>query len=144
MSATVSVTAARPDKTLVISLWTAQVLLAALFGMAGVMKTFMSVPALMANGISYASALPLGLLRFIGIAELSGALGMLLPALTHIRPRLTPLAALGLVTIQVLAIGFHASRGELKMALPFNIVLLSVSLFVWWGRTFKAPLAARI
>ena len=143
MSVTVSITAARPRKALAISLWVAQVLLALLFGMAGVMKTFMPVPALIANGINYAADLPLWLLRSIGVAELSGAVGVVLPALTRIKPRLTPLAALGFVTIQVLAIGFHAKRGELSMALPLNLVLLSLSLFVWWGRSTKAPITAR-
>ena len=76
-------------------------------------------------------------------AELSGAVGVVLPALTRIKPRLTQLAALGFVTIQVLAIGFHAKRGELSMALPLNLVLLSLSLFVWWGRSTKAPITAR-
>jgi len=143
MSVTVSITAARPRKALAISLWVAQVLLALLFGMAGVMKTFMPVPALIANGINYAADLPLWLLRSIGVAELSGAVGVVLPALTRIKPRLTPLAALGFVTIQVLAIGFHAKRGELSMALPLNLVLLSLSLFVLWGRSTKAPIIAR-
>jgi hypothetical protein len=144
MSVTVSVTAARPGKAITISLWVAQVLLALLFGLAGVMKAFMPVQALVATGIIYAADLPLWLLRFIGVAELSGAVGIVLPAMTRIMPRLTPLAALGFVTIQVLAIGFHAMRGELAMALPLNLVLLGLSLFVLWGRSAKAPIAARV
>jgi uncharacterized membrane protein YphA (DoxX/SURF4 family) len=143
MSVTVSATDARPGKAITISLWVAQALLALLFGMAGVMKTFMPVPALVAIGINYAADLPLWLLRFIGVAELSGAVGVVLPTLTRIMPRLTPLAALGFVTIQVLAIGFHAMRGELAMALPLNVVLLGLSLFVLWGRSTKARIAAR-
>ena len=143
MSATGSLTAARLGKAITISLWIAQVMLAVLFGLAGVMKTFMPVTALVANGINYAADLPLWLLRCIGVAELSGAVGVVLPALTRVMPRLTPLAALGLVTIQGLAIGFHAMRGELAMALPLNIVLLGLSIFVLWGRSTKAPVAAR-
>jgi uncharacterized membrane protein YphA (DoxX/SURF4 family) len=143
MSVTVSA-APRPGKAITISLWVAQVLLALLFGLAGVMKTFMPVQALVATGISYAADLPLWLLRFIGVAELSGAVGIVLPAMTRIVPRLTPLAALGFVTVQVLAIGFHAMRGELAMALPLNLVLLGLSLFVLWGRSAKAPIAARV
>lgn len=69
--------------------------------------------------------------------------GILLPALTRILPRLTPLAALGFVTIQVLAIGFHAVRSELGMAMPLNLVLLGLSLFVLWGRATKLPIAGR-
>jgi DoxX-like protein len=118
VSVTISDNTARRGTAITFSLWVAQVPLALAFGTAGVMKTFMPVVALVANGINYAAELPLWLLRFIGVAELSGAVGVVLPALTRIKPRLTPIAALGFVTIQVLAIGFHALRGELAMALP--------------------------
>lgn len=56
---------------------------------------------------------------------------------------MTPLAALGFVLVQLLAIPFHAVRGELAMALPINLVLLGLSLFVLWGRGKKAPVAPR-
>jgi len=143
MHSSVADQSSHPTKALAISLWIGQILLAALFGMAGFMKSFLPVPALVAQGINYASDLPLWLLRFIGAAELSGAIGILLPALTRIRPRLTPLAALGFTTIQVLAICFHASRGELARALPLNLVLLSLSLFVLWGRGKRLPIRPR-
>lgn len=144
MSSTLTATDARPGKAITISLWVAQVLLAIIFGLAGTMKSFMPPADLVANGINYATQLPIGLLRFIGASELLGAIGILLPAATRIQPRLTPLAALGFVVIQVLAIIFHAVRGELAMALPMNIVFLSLALFVLWGRTKKAPIAARV
>ena len=82
---------------------------------------------------------PLALVRFIGISELLGAVGLILPALTKIKPLLTPLAALGLLTIMILAMGFHVSRGEAG-TLPFNIVLGGLAAFVAWGRTSKAPI----
>jgi hypothetical protein len=135
--------APRASKALEISLWIAQFLLAVLFGIAGTMKSLMTIPGLAAQGINYASELPLWLLRFIGLAELSGAIGMLLPPLTRIVPRLTPLAALGFTTIQILAISFHAARGELARALPLNLVLLSLSLFVVWGRGYRLPILPR-
>ena len=126
-----------------IGLWVGQALLAALFGLAGVMKTAMAPAALAKMGLAYAVDIPHGLLLFIGVCELAGALGVILPAATRILPFLTPLAALGFVIIQVLAIGFHFVRGELGEALPLNLVLLALSLFVAWGRTWKAPIAAR-
>ena len=126
-----------------IFLWIAQFLLAILFGMAGIMKAFMSVPDLLGHGINYAAVLPLPLLRFIGAAELSGAVGILLPSLTRILPRFTPLAALGFTILQVLAIGFHEMRGELAMALPLNLALISLALFVLWGRGKRLPITAR-
>ena len=129
-----------PSKVLKVSLWIAQVLLAVLFGMAGTMKTFMSVPDLVANGINYAADLPLWLLRFIGIAELSGAIGVIVPALTRVKPQLTWMAAAGLATIQVLAMCFHTSRGEFLHVLPMNLILLTPALFVLWGRSRRAPI----
>ena len=60
---------------------------------------------------------PEWLVRFIGVVEFLGALGMILPALTRILPWLTPLAALGFAVIQVLAIGTHAALGEIAMTL---------------------------
>jgi hypothetical protein len=80
--------------------------------------------------------------RFIGLVDLAGGLGILLPALTRIKPRLTALAALSCSLLQVFAMVFHLSRGEAPV-LPLNIVLLSLSLFVLWGRARKAPLLPR-
>jgi putative oxidoreductase len=122
-----------------ILLWLVQILLAAAFGMAGVMKATQPVDVLAANGIAWAPQVPLVLVRFIGISEFLGAVGLILPALTKIKPFLTPLAALGLLTIMILAMGFHVSRGEAG-ALPFNIVLGGLAAFVAWGRTSKAPI----
>ena len=122
-----------------VALWTAQVLLFVLFGMAGVMKSFVSPQALVGMGITYATQIPYWLLRFIGICEAAGAIGVVLPALTRIRP----LAALGFVTIQILAIGFHVVRGEIASSAPLNALLLGLSLFVLWGRTKKAPISPR-
>ena len=71
-----------------------------------------------------------------------GVIGLILPFLTRILPGLTPLAALGLSVIQVLAIPFHISRGE-PFALPVNLTLLALSLFIPWGRWKKSPIAGR-
>jgi hypothetical protein len=126
-----------------IGIWAAQVVLAVLFGIAGVLKTTMAPTALHQMGIAWATDVPFALLRFIGTAELLGAIGVVLPALTRILPSLTPLAAAGFAVIQVLAIGYHATRGETAATLPLNILLLVLSLFVIWGRTRKAPIRAR-
>ena len=125
-----------------IALWVVQVLLAAFFGMAGVMKLAQPIDVLVASGMGYAGDYPELLTRFIGTMEILGAIGIILPAATRILPGLTPLAALGFAVIQVLAIGLHTMRGEFGI-LPFNLVLLALSLFVVWGRTRKAPIAPR-
>jgi uncharacterized membrane protein YphA (DoxX/SURF4 family) len=125
-----------------IGLWVAQVVLALMFGMAGVMKLFTPLEALASQGMGFVTDTPELLVRFIGVAELAGALGLILPALTRILPWLTPLAALGLATIQVLAMGLHVIRGEFTV-LPMNLALLAIALFVVLGRWRKAPIAPR-
>ncbi len=126
-----------------IALWSAQILLALLFGAAGVMKTFMAPEALVPMGFNYATEIPYWLLRFIGVCELAGAIGVILPALTRIMPIFTSLAALGFVMIQVLAIGFHVMRGEFAEMAAMNLSLLALSAFVLWGRETKVPIKAR-
>lgn len=126
-----------------IGLWIAQVLLAAAYLAAGWMKVSQPVDGLAAMGMAWAADWPAWSVRFIGAAEIAGALGLILPAATRIVPMLTPLAALGLSVIQVLAIVVHATRGETAMTLPANLVLLALSLFVLWGRTRRASIAPR-
>ena len=124
-------------------LWSSQILLAIVFSTAGAMKSFMGPETLVGFGINYANDIPIWLLRLIGAAELAGSIGIVFPALTRVLPFLTPLAALGLATIQVLAIGFHFWRGELAEMWPINLMLLGLSLFVLWGRAIKAPVEPR-
>jgi hypothetical protein len=124
-----------------IALWIAQILLLAAYGMAGFMKATTPIAELIPQ-MGWVEAAPAWLVRFIGVAEIAGALGMVLPAATRILPWLTPLAALGLCVIQVLAMGVHLSRGE-AFVLPINLVLLALAAFVLWGRLRKAPIAAR-
>lgn len=125
-----------------IGLWVVQVVLAAIYAMAGFMKVSQPIDALVASGMSYAGDYPQLLTRFIGAAELLGAVGIILPALTRIVPVLTPLAALGFSLIQLLAMLVHGTRGEF-VVLPVNVVLLALSLFVFWGRLKKVPISPR-
>jgi hypothetical protein len=71
-----------------------------------------------------------------------GGLGILLPSVTRIKPGVAVLGALGCVGLMAGAIVFHFSRGE-GASTPFNFVLVALSLFVAWGRGFKAPIAPR-
>jgi hypothetical protein len=82
---------------------------------------------------------PRELVTVIGISELLGGLGLLLPALSGNLPWLTPLAGVGLVLIMLLTIGFHASRREAQ-AIGFNAVLLVLAVFVAYGRFVIVPL----
>ena len=78
-------------------------------------------------------------LHLIGIVEILGALGLVLPAVTGILPWLTPLAAVGLALTMVGAIITHYRREEYRSIIG-NVILLLMSLFVAYGRFFVEPL----
>ncbi len=125
-----------------IGLWVAQALLAAMFLMAGATKLMSGSAELVAMGMGWAENAPFLLIKFIGLSEVAGALGLILPAATRIKPNLTKLAAAGLAVIMVLAAGLHIFRGEFEVV-PMNVILFALAAFVIWGRTNKAPIAPR-
>ncbi len=140
MNTTASVPANTPRRALGAGLWLAQILIAFFMLFGAYMK--LAAPAEeVAKMMVWATEYPT-LKTFTGIVDLLGGLGILLPALTRIQPRLTVLAALGVIALQVLAFGFHGSRGEWP-ATPFNVLLLALAAFVYWGRSKAAPIAAR-
>jgi hypothetical protein len=118
-------------------LWIVQALLAAAYVLTGSMKAFRPLEALK-KSMTWVGAVPAGLVRFVGGAELLGAIGLILPMVTNIAPGLTVAAAAGLVLVQVCAIVFHLSRHEARVV-PGNIVLLLLALFVLIGRVAIAP-----
>ena len=134
-------TAAPSGKALRISLWATQVALAAVFGMSGVIKLTTPIAELSAT-MPWTGDVAPGFVRLIGLIDLAGGIGILLPSLTRIQPRLTVLAALGCIVLQTLAFAFHGTRGEFAV-LPMNVVLVALSAFVLWGRAKKAPVAPR-
>lgn len=117
------------------TLWIIQVLLALLFLWAGVVKLVTPIEEMLKQ-----MELPLpGLfLRFIGVCEVLGALGLVLPPLLGIRPGLTPLAAAGLVVIMIGATVVTLMTGAVAMALMPLIVGLLAAL-VAYGRWRLAP-----
>ena len=115
-----------------IALWIAQGLLAAMYLMAGSMKTFMTPKA--KETLPWAKERSDGFVRFVGTSELLGALGLVLPLVTGILPWLTILAAVGLSVIQILAIfTVHLPKKE-YIVIPVNVVFLSMGIFVVIGR----------
>ncbi|NGO54248.1 DoxX family protein [Mesorhizobium camelthorni] len=130
-------------KFLRISLWTAQVLIFAAFILFGLQKLFMPAEALTAMWQTPWPVEYPGLLRFTGLIDAAGGIGILLPALTRIQPRLTILAALGCALLQISAIIFHSTRGEFA-ALPLNFILLTFVSFILWGRRKRAPILPRM
>lgn len=129
------------SKGLNIALWIAQVLLAALFLMAGSTKLFQPI-AEIAKTLPWAAEMPAGLVRFIGLSELLGGIGLLLPSMLRIQPKLTVFAAIGLALVQLLAAGFHISRGETSV-IGMNFLFLAMAAFVAWGRSKKVPIAPK-
>jgi len=120
------------------ALWIVQVLLALIFLFAGGTKLVM--PAEQLTGQTPLSA---PFLRFIGIAEIAGALGLILPGALRIRPGLTPLAAAGLTIIMIGATTVTVMTMSAAMALlPFIVGGLTV--FVAYARWRVHPLPGRV
>jgi uncharacterized membrane protein YphA (DoxX/SURF4 family) len=119
-----------------IALWIAQILLAGMFIMAGAMKALTYEKA--KASLPWVKDASVGLVRFIGFAELLGGIGLILPGITGIAPVLTVIAALGIALIMLLAAIFHARRKE-NQAIGMNAVILLVAVFVVIGRIAFAP-----
>ena len=118
-------------------LWIVQALLALLFLYAGGMKLILPVEEMTAQ-----IPMPGLLLRFIGVCEVLGAIGLIVPGLTRIRPELTPLAAAGLVIIMVGATVITLMYMPASWAvLPLVTGILAA--FVAYGRWRLAPQAPR-
>ena len=121
-----------------IVLWIIQALLALLFLFAGGTKLILSIEQMQAMGSPNQIVLPGLLIRFIGVCEVLGALGLILPGLFRIRTGLTPLAATGLIIIMVGAIVTTLMSGQVAPAL-FPLVTLILLAFVTYGRMKLSP-----
>ncbi len=114
-------------------LWILQFLLAGIFLWDGYLKYY-KPETMKAQGLE-----DMGLLLFIGLCEMFGAGGLLLPALMRGISWLIPLAALGIAMIMILAARFRLKRHEAKAA-GLTFLLLFLSVFVACGRFFLSPL----
>ncbi len=115
------------------ALWIVQALLALIYLFTGGMKLLLPIEELTAQ-----MPLPGLFVRFIGICEVLGAIGLILPALLRIRPGLTPLAAAGLVIIMIGATVFTATTMDAALAL-IPLVVGLFAAFVAYGRWRLAP-----
>ncbi|WP_420608197.1 DoxX family protein [Novosphingopyxis sp.] len=115
-----------------VALWLVQFLLFAAFTIGAWMKILFPIPKLAAMW-PWAGDLPKPMVRLLGVVDLVGGVGVLLPMLTGIKPQLTVLAALGCVALQICAMIFHVTRREFAST-PANIVLLAMANFILWGR----------
>jgi hypothetical protein len=118
-----------------IAYWIVAALLAVFYLYAGGKKVIQSRQRLQPM-MGWVDRVPMRLVRVIGGLELLGAAGLILPPLTGIAPWLAIAAAIGLVLIQVGAIGVHVSRGEARL-IGLNIALLvAAAVTVWLGTTW--------
>jgi hypothetical protein len=116
-----------------IALWSAQILLAVVFAASAAVKGTQSIQRTVELGMTGVVNVSLATMRLIAVLELLGVVGLFLPFLIGIAPVLTPLAALGLGAIMVLAARIHFRLGEPGTAVG-NLLLLALCLFVAGGR----------
>jgi uncharacterized membrane protein YphA (DoxX/SURF4 family) len=123
-----------------LALWIVAIVLAAGFAASGLLKLLVPKEKLVNSGQGWAQDFSPTSIRLIGVAEVLGAAGLTLPAVTHIAPILVPLAAIGLLLVMVGAAIVHARRKE-AMNIAVNVVLLALAVFVAWGRLGPYPFA---
>jgi uncharacterized membrane protein len=121
-------------------LWILQIVFGLYFTAIGVMH--FNVPPGLPAPMSWMYELSPGLHYFSGTAEILGGLGLILPGLTKIQTRLTPLAGAGLTLVMLGAVVYHLGRGEM-MNIFFNIFLGAVVAFIAYGRWKMHPLTDR-
>ena len=122
-----------------IALWIAQALLAAIFLFAGGMKLIIPIEEMTKQ---MPIPLPGWFLRFTGIVEVLGAIGVILPWLLRIRPALTPLAATGLVIVMIGATVYTLAAGDFASA-PIPLVVGILAALVAYGRWRLTPPSTR-
>ena len=130
------------DRRMGLALKFVQRMLAIRFGITGLLKLTGPIPDL-ARLLGWPGVVPAGLVRFIGLAELTGAIGLVLPARTGIKPALTACAAGGLGVLMALATLFHLSRDE-KGPRPVTLGLGALAVFVAWRQTRMTPSSSEI
>ena len=121
-----------------ILLWSLQGLLAALFLMTGIMKIVQSKETLKQRLGPWTEGFSKAQLSFIGLVEIAGAAGLILPMYLDVIPILTPFAAIGLGITMIGAIMTHLNRNENKNMVA-NIVILGLCVFVAAGRFMLVP-----
>jgi uncharacterized membrane protein YphA (DoxX/SURF4 family) len=119
-------------------LWIVQILLAIVFFMAGAAKV-MQPRQKLATQMDWVEDFSDGQVKTIGLLEISGALGLILPGLAGLLPMLTPLAAVGLALTMVGAFITSLKHNEYPVAVA-NLILMVLALFVAFGRFFVLPL----
>ncbi len=121
-------------------LWAAQVLGGLFFISVGIMHFI--VPEGLPATFSWMYDLPGTVHVISGTAEILGGLGLILPAITRIQPRLVPLAAIGLAAVMLGAVVYHIGRGEL-VNVGTNVLWVALMAFIAYGRGKTHPIQPR-
>lgn len=115
-----------------IFLWILQAVLAAFFAFSGLAKAFQPKDKVVKTAPVLKDYAP-GTIRFIGGAELAGAIGLVVPAAVGVATVLTPAAGVGLGVMMLLAAGVHGRRGEAQ-GIAVTLVLCALTVVICWGR----------
>ena len=118
-------------------LWILQSLVAVAFLYSGIQKSIYSEQKLVAAGQTGVEGLPTALIRFIGISEILGTIGIIFPLLLNILPVLTTISAICFAVIMIPAAIIHYKRREFKNVFT-NCVLFFMCVFIAYGRTYLA------
>jgi uncharacterized membrane protein YphA (DoxX/SURF4 family) len=121
-----------------IALWVAQILLGLAFASAGTRKIVEPLEK-MAKRWVWVSDFQLPVIRGIAGLEILGAIGIIVPALTHILPWLTPVAACGLILLMLGALTTNI-RYKLYPAIAYTLFLIGLAVFVAYGRFVIIPI----
>jgi len=117
-----------------LALWIIAGVLAFAFAGSGIMKLVQSKDKLVASPTGgWAADWSPASIKLVGVAEILGAIGLILPAALHVTPILVPLAAVGLIFVMIGAAVVHSRRHELPNV-AINVILLLLAAFVAWGR----------
>lgn len=133
------------NRTMSAIVWTVQMLMGVFWSITGFGKACCIDPAVwnhMLPQVPWFAAVPRYLFVFIGICEFLGGVGLILPAITGVKPKLTPIAAFSLALIMLLAALFHIARGEYGFFLTTNLVLGAVTAFIGYERWLVRPIAS--
>jgi hypothetical protein len=121
---------------MIVAYWIVAGLLAAVYLYGGVTKLVQS-PEKLAPMAPWAQSIPLPRVRLIGLAEVLGAAGLIVPPLVRIAPWLALAAAIGLVLLQAVALAFHLARGERSVGINVALLIAAVAT-VWLATTWLA------
>jgi hypothetical protein len=116
------------------ALWVSQIFLAGVFLYSGICKSTQSERWLVSHGQTGVEGIPFPLIRFIGISELFGVAGIILPWLLNTFPVLTIVAAGCFALVMLLAARIHFQRHEYGTS-AMNLLFMLISVFVAWGRS---------